>query len=184
MVAFCLVFFSTPPGEGWAECKVRPPCTEKDYFQIHTACDGEGKVRPPGQRFFTDPPPSTTSEGWVLFCFFCPLPQTQVLYRWVEPKICVENATGAVALPAEGRREPCPPCNPGYHNSNDSACLPCPPGTHSDGTNGNGYRGNTPARLGVVRGGLIFVAVPLGAGARPRMHPVWCGHGAVAGLRV
>eukprot|EP00066_Takifugu_rubripes_P007346 XP_003972802.2 PREDICTED: UPF0577 protein KIAA1324-like [Takifugu rubripes] len=89
--------------EGWAECKVRPPCSEKDYFQIHTACDSEGR--------------------------------TQVLYRWVEPKICVENTTGAVALPPMGQREPCPPCNPGYHNSNDSTCFPCPPGTHSDGTN-------------------------------------------------
>ncbi|KAM8739882.1 endosome/lysosome-associated apoptosis and autophagy regulator family member 2-like isoform 2-T2 [Acanthopagrus schlegelii] len=88
--------------EGWAECKVRPPCSEKDYFQIHTACDSEGK--------------------------------TQVLYRWVEPKICVENVTGAVELPATGQRKPCPPCNPGYYNSNDSTCLPCPPGTHSDGT--------------------------------------------------
>ncbi|XP_039891588.1 endosome/lysosome-associated apoptosis and autophagy regulator family member 2-like isoform X2 [Simochromis diagramma] len=88
--------------EGWPECKVRPPCSEKDYFQIHTACDSEGK--------------------------------TQVLYRWVEPKICVENITGAVELPATGQREPCPPCNPGYYNSNDSTCLPCPPGTHSDGT--------------------------------------------------
>ncbi|KAI3366634.1 hypothetical protein L3Q82_009319 [Scortum barcoo] len=90
--------------EGWAECKTRPPCSEKDYFQIHTACDSEGK--------------------------------TQVLYRWVEPKICVENITGAVELPATGQREPCPPCNPGYYNSNDSTCLPCPPGTHSDGTYG------------------------------------------------
>uniref|UniRef100_A0A3Q2E832 Endosome-lysosome associated apoptosis and autophagy regulator family member 2 n=1 Tax=Cyprinodon variegatus TaxID=28743 RepID=A0A3Q2E832_CYPVA len=88
--------------EGWAECKVRPPCSEKDYFQIHSACDSEGK--------------------------------TQVLYRWVEPKICVENVKGAVNLPATGQREPCPPCNPGYYNSNDSTCLPCPPGTHSDGT--------------------------------------------------
>uniref|UniRef100_A0A3P9KG89 MRH domain-containing protein n=1 Tax=Oryzias latipes TaxID=8090 RepID=A0A3P9KG89_ORYLA len=88
--------------EGWAECKVRPPCSESDYFQIHTACDGEGK--------------------------------TQVLYRWVEPKICVENITGAAELPATGQREPCPPCNPGYYNSNDSTCTPCPPGTHSDGT--------------------------------------------------
>lgn len=68
-------------------------------------------------------------------CGFCRV-QTQVLYRWVEPKICVENVTGAVELPAMGQREPCPPCNPGYYNSNDSTCLPCPPGTHSDGTNG------------------------------------------------
>ncbi|XP_029901434.1 UPF0577 protein KIAA1324-like isoform X1 [Myripristis murdjan] len=88
--------------EGWAECKERPPCSQKDYFQIHTACDSEGK--------------------------------TQVLYRWVEPKICVENVTGAVELPPTGQREPCPPCNPGYYNTNDSTCFPCPPGTHSDGT--------------------------------------------------
>uniref|UniRef100_A0A4W5LP25 TNFR-Cys domain-containing protein n=1 Tax=Hucho hucho TaxID=62062 RepID=A0A4W5LP25_9TELE len=30
--------------EGWSQCKERPPCSEKDYFQIHTACDSEGKV--------------------------------------------------------------------------------------------------------------------------------------------
>ncbi|TKS90722.1 UPF0577 protein KIAA1324-like [Collichthys lucidus] len=64
-------------------------------------------------------------EGWA---------ECKVLYRWLEPKICVENVTGAVELPTTGQKEPCPPCNPGYHNSNDSTCLPCPPGTHSDGT--------------------------------------------------
>ncbi|XP_077354841.1 endosome/lysosome-associated apoptosis and autophagy regulator family member 2-like [Festucalex cinctus] len=87
--------------EGWAECKVRPPCADKDYFQIHTPCDSEGK--------------------------------TQAMYRWVEPKICDENASGALALPASEARKPCPPCNPGFHNSNDSTCSPCPPGTRSDG---------------------------------------------------
>ena len=30
--------------EGWAECKVKPPCSQEDYFQIHTPCDSEGKV--------------------------------------------------------------------------------------------------------------------------------------------
>lgn len=88
--------------EGWAECKERPPCSEKDYFQIHTPCDSEGK--------------------------------TQVMYRWVEPQICVENVTGAVTLPPMGEREACPPCNPGFYNTNDSTCFPCSPGTHSDGT--------------------------------------------------
>ena len=49
LAAFCIVTpsFSRPTplsDEGWAECKVRPPCSEKDYFQIHTACDSEGKV--------------------------------------------------------------------------------------------------------------------------------------------
>ncbi|XP_019749187.1 UPF0577 protein KIAA1324-like [Hippocampus comes] len=88
--------------EGWAECKVRPPCDDRDYFQIHTPCDSEGK--------------------------------TQAAYRWVEPKICDENGVGAAALPASGPAKPCPPCNPGFYNSNDSTCSPCPPGTRSDGT--------------------------------------------------
>lgn len=40
---------SFTPEEGWAECKEKPPCSEKDYFQIHTACDANGKVGHPGQ---------------------------------------------------------------------------------------------------------------------------------------
>lgn len=81
------------------------------------------KTQQTGSGFYHSCPPSVST-------------QTQVLYRWVEPKICVENVTGAVKLPATGQREPCPPCNPGYYNSNDSTCLPCPPGTHSDGIYG------------------------------------------------
>uniref|UniRef100_A0A674BW37 Endosome-lysosome associated apoptosis and autophagy regulator family member 2b n=1 Tax=Salmo trutta TaxID=8032 RepID=A0A674BW37_SALTR len=103
---FCIITGSYPlqnsSAPGWSQCKERPPCSEKDYFQIHTACDSEGK--------------------------------TQVMYRWVEPRICEENVIGAVALPPTGAREACPPCNPGYYNTNDSTCFPCPPGTHSDGT--------------------------------------------------
>lgn len=87
--------------EGSATCKDRPPCSKKDYFQIHTACDHEGK--------------------------------TQVIYKWIEPKICLENVTGAVTLPPSGKREPCPPCNPGFYNNDTATCSPCPPGTYSDG---------------------------------------------------
>uniref|UniRef100_A0A671RV58 UPF0577 protein KIAA1324-like n=1 Tax=Sinocyclocheilus anshuiensis TaxID=1608454 RepID=A0A671RV58_9TELE len=88
--------------EGWSQCKERPHCSEKDYFQIHTACDSDGK--------------------------------TQMLYRWVEPQVCVENVTGAVTLPPSGEKEDCPPCNPGFYMHNSSTCLPCPQGTYSDGT--------------------------------------------------
>uniref|UniRef100_A0A4W6DDT8 Endosome-lysosome associated apoptosis and autophagy regulator family member 2a n=1 Tax=Lates calcarifer TaxID=8187 RepID=A0A4W6DDT8_LATCA len=87
--------------EGSAACKDRPPCSKKDYFQFHTACDHEGK--------------------------------TQVIYRWIEPKICLEGVTGAETLPPSGEREPCPPCNPGFYNNDTATCSPCPPGTYSDG---------------------------------------------------
>uniref|UniRef100_A0A7N6FA93 MRH domain-containing protein n=1 Tax=Anabas testudineus TaxID=64144 RepID=A0A7N6FA93_ANATE len=88
--------------EGSAACKDRPPCSKKDYFQIHTACDHEGK--------------------------------TQVIYKWIEPKICLEGVTGADKLPPSGEREPCPPCNPGFYNNDTATCSPCPAGTYSDGT--------------------------------------------------
>ncbi|XP_017261413.1 endosome/lysosome-associated apoptosis and autophagy regulator family member 2 [Kryptolebias marmoratus] len=87
--------------EGSAACKKRPPCSKKDYFQIHTACDLEGK--------------------------------TQVIYKWIEPKICLEGVPGAETLPQSGDREPCPPCNPGFYNNDTATCSPCPPGTYSDG---------------------------------------------------
>uniref|UniRef100_A0A672IIG7 Si:ch211-233h19.2 n=1 Tax=Salarias fasciatus TaxID=181472 RepID=A0A672IIG7_SALFA len=93
---------SCTPSEGSGTCKDRPPCSKKDYFQIHTACDHEGK--------------------------------TQIMYKWIEPKICLENVTGAEPLPPSGKKEPCPPCNPGFYNNDRATCTPCPPGTFSDGT--------------------------------------------------
>ncbi|XP_028306962.1 UPF0577 protein KIAA1324-like [Gouania willdenowi] len=88
--------------EGSMSCKDRPPCSKKDYFQIHTACDHKGK--------------------------------TQVMYKWIQPKICLEGVAGAQSLPPSGKREPCPPCNPGFFTSDGATCAPCPPGTFSDGT--------------------------------------------------
>ncbi|KAJ3596161.1 hypothetical protein NHX12_002570 [Muraenolepis orangiensis] len=93
---------SCTPSEGSGACKKRPPCSRKDYFQIHTACDSEGK--------------------------------TQIIYKWIEPKICLEGASGAVPLPPSGEHKPCPPCNPGFFNNDTAVCSPCPPGTYSDGT--------------------------------------------------
>ncbi|PNJ58421.1 KIAA1324L isoform 2 [Pongo abelii] len=88
--------------EGSSECTERPPCTTKDYFQIHTPCDEEGK--------------------------------TQIMYKWIEPKICREDLTDAIRLPPSGEKKDCPPCNPGFYNNGSSSCHPCPPGTFSDGT--------------------------------------------------
>ncbi|NWI08806.1 K1324 protein, partial [Crypturellus soui] len=58
-----------------------------------------------------------------------PLPQTQLMFKWAEPKICSEELPGAAKLPPSGMRSKCPPCNPGFFKSNGSACQPCPYGT-------------------------------------------------------
>ncbi|XP_059510800.1 UPF0577 protein KIAA1324-like homolog isoform X2 [Stegostoma tigrinum] len=89
--------------EGSSECKDRPPCTERDYFQIHSQCDNERK--------------------------------TQIMYKWITPKLCREDMKGAAQLPPSGERKPCPPCNPGFYNNDTATCAPCPSGTFSDGMN-------------------------------------------------
>lgn len=55
------------------------------------------------------------------------------MYKWIEPKICLVDVAGAEPLPESGKREPCPPCNPGFYNNDTATCSPCPPGTFSDG---------------------------------------------------
>lgn len=56
------------------------------------------------------------------------------MYKWIEPKICLEDVSGAEPLPPSGEREPCPPCNPGFYNNDSPICSPCPAGSYSDGT--------------------------------------------------
>ncbi|XP_041084106.1 endosome/lysosome-associated apoptosis and autophagy regulator 1-like isoform X2 [Polyodon spathula] len=60
--------------------------------------------------------------------------QTQLMYKWIEPKICSEDLKGAVKLPASGAKIACPPCNPGFFKTNSSSCEPCPYGSYSNGT--------------------------------------------------
>ncbi|XP_014806816.1 PREDICTED: UPF0577 protein KIAA1324-like [Calidris pugnax] len=91
---------------GSASCKPRPPCTDKDYFYTHTACDTRG--------------------------------ETQLMFKWAEPKICSEELPQAAQLPPSGVKTQCPPCNPGFAKGNGSVCQPCPYGSYS---NGSGKRG-------------------------------------------
>ncbi|KAI7797815.1 endosome/lysosome-associated apoptosis and autophagy regulator 1 isoform X2 [Triplophysa rosa] len=60
--------------------------------------------------------------------------QTQLMFKWIEPKICSESGNGAIQLPASGEMMACPPCNPGFFSSNTSTCEPCPHGFYSNGT--------------------------------------------------
>ncbi|NXS53843.1 K1324 protein, partial [Brachypteracias leptosomus] len=87
---------------GSVSCKPRPPCTDKDYFYTHTACDTHG--------------------------------ETQLMFKWAEPKICSEELPEAAKLPPSGVKSKCPPCNPGFAKGNGSSCQPCPYGSFSNGS--------------------------------------------------
>ncbi|XP_036960563.1 endosome/lysosome-associated apoptosis and autophagy regulator 1 [Acanthopagrus latus] len=60
--------------------------------------------------------------------------KTQIMYKWIEPKICSETVKGAVKLPASGDKQTCPPCNPGFFVTSSSTCEPCDKGFYSNGT--------------------------------------------------
>ncbi|NXJ02364.1 K1324 protein, partial [Psophia crepitans] len=40
--------------------------------------------------------------------------QTQLMFKWAEPKICSEELPQAAKLPPSGVKTKCPPCNPGF----------------------------------------------------------------------
>lgn len=60
--------------------------------------------------------------------------QTQLMYKWVQPKICSETVKGAVKLPPSGKKQSCPPCNPGFFFTQRSTCERCHQGSYSNGT--------------------------------------------------
>ncbi|CAJ1085315.1 endosome/lysosome-associated apoptosis and autophagy regulator 1 [Xyrichtys novacula] len=138
-VAYTSECFHCKPGthnakEGSARCA---PCPTNTYSQRGaTVCyqctndtyseagSGSCKPRPACKNsdfFYTHTP--CDSEG-----------KTQLMFKWIEPKICSETVKGAVDLPASGEKQTCPPCNPGFFVSNSSTCEPCPDGFSSNGT--------------------------------------------------
>ncbi|XP_037741077.2 endosome/lysosome-associated apoptosis and autophagy regulator 1 isoform X1 [Chelonia mydas] len=60
--------------------------------------------------------------------------ETQLMFKWAEPKTCSEDLPTAVQLPPSGVKTKCPPCNPGFFKTNSSACEPCPSGSYSNGS--------------------------------------------------
>ncbi|XP_061113380.1 endosome/lysosome-associated apoptosis and autophagy regulator 1 isoform X1 [Conger conger] len=79
-------------------------------------------------------PPCRTSDYFYTHTPCDNSGKTQLMYKWIEPKICSESLEGAVQLPTSGEMETCPPCNPGFFSTNTSACQPCPQGSYSNGT--------------------------------------------------
>ncbi|KAM7404642.1 hypothetical protein PAMP_011972 [Pampus punctatissimus] len=99
-------------------------CHQCDADKYAEAGSGSCKARPACTKsdyFYTHTP--CDSEG-----------KTQLMYKWIEPKICSETTEGNVTLPASGEKQSCPPCNPGFFITNSSTCEPCTSGFFSNGT--------------------------------------------------
>ncbi|XP_032379813.1 UPF0577 protein KIAA1324-like [Etheostoma spectabile] len=124
--------FSRVPGSTTCE-----PCL-RDTYAGHgasscTPCNTTTQYAAQGSAMCKDRPPCSRKDYFQFHTKCDPEGKTQVIYKWIEPKICLEGVTGAESLPPSGEREPCPPCNPGFYNNDTATCSPCPPGTYSDG---------------------------------------------------
>ncbi|XP_059359670.1 endosome/lysosome-associated apoptosis and autophagy regulator 1 [Carassius carassius] len=124
--------FSDKPGA--ARCV---PCPANSYSNKGaTACQSceADKYSGTGSGTCLQRPPCTTTDYFYTHTPCDSSGQTQLMYKWIEPKICSESVEGAVQLPASGEMMACPPCNPGFFSNITSTCEPCPHGFYSNGT--------------------------------------------------
>ncbi|OWK06462.1 KIAA1324L [Cervus elaphus hippelaphus] len=122
--------------EGSSECTERPPCTSKDYFQIHTPCDEEGKD--------INRKSTNVVESWggtkekqaythvifknATFTFtwaFQRTNQGQDNRRFINDMVKIYSITATNAV--DGVASSCRACALGSEQSG-SSCVPCPPG--------------------------------------------------------
>lgn len=89
--------------KGSSTCKVRPACTDKDYFYTHTACDAQGEV---GSRLRAPVPCSlhlTTVQAPVASKLTRETPKDQ----HGEPRLDGNQEHGLIHVPS---RHPLPVC--------------------------------------------------------------------------
>ncbi|XP_017286358.1 endosome/lysosome-associated apoptosis and autophagy regulator 1 [Kryptolebias marmoratus] len=99
-------------------------CHECDQDKYNEPGSGSCKPRPActhSDYFYTHTPCDSNRK-------------TQLMYKWIQPKICSETLEGAVKLPVSGEKQTCPPCNPGFFVNSTSACEPCGNDSYSNGT--------------------------------------------------
>ena len=127
---------------GSSECSKKPPCTVHHYTHHQTPCVN-GQVLSVCLSvclsvyvcLFVCLSVCASNQSCSFVVLFvsmylclCVCLQTQKVYSWLSPKLCV----GGVSLPRRSVSELCSPCNPGMQRVN-GVCEFCPARQHSDG---------------------------------------------------
>ncbi|XP_022081097.1 UPF0577 protein KIAA1324-like homolog isoform X2 [Acanthaster planci] len=99
-----------------------------------TDCDVTTHYSKPGARECIAKKPCTDLDYYKTHTPCDANNQTQILYKWIEPRMCRSDVTGAKQLPPSSKLEQCPPCNPGMSVFNQTVCTFCPQNMFSDGT--------------------------------------------------
>uniref|UniRef100_UPI00398F5360 endosome/lysosome-associated apoptosis and autophagy regulator family member 2 n=1 Tax=Pristiophorus japonicus TaxID=55135 RepID=UPI00398F5360 len=124
--------FSDAPGS--SACK---PCPRNTFSGRGASscqtCDQTKQFSDEGSNVCTNRPPCTETDFFQTHSPCDADRKTQIMYKWITPKLCREDIKKAIKLPPSGEKKPCPPCNPGFYNNDTSTCAACPSGTYSDG---------------------------------------------------
>ncbi|XP_055030488.2 endosome/lysosome-associated apoptosis and autophagy regulator family member 2 [Misgurnus anguillicaudatus] len=124
--------FSRAPGSSSCESCPRDTYSSRGASSC-TPCNTKTHYASEGSTVCRRRPPCSEKDYIQTYSTCDKESKTHVIYKWIEPQICLEKARGAVKLPSTGQVEPCPPCNPGFYNNDTATCSPCQPGTYSDG---------------------------------------------------
>ncbi|XP_075377906.1 endosome/lysosome-associated apoptosis and autophagy regulator 1 isoform X2 [Mycteria americana] len=122
------------PAAGSSACQLCPADTFSSKGA--TACQPcePATYAEPGSASCKPRPPCTDKDYFYTHTACDAHGETQLMFKWAEPKICSEELPQAAKLPPSGVKTKCPPCNPGFAKSNGSACQPCPYGSYSNGS--------------------------------------------------
>ncbi|XP_075051686.1 endosome/lysosome-associated apoptosis and autophagy regulator 1 isoform X2 [Mixophyes fleayi] len=122
------------PNNGTSVCKICPENTFSNRgASTCISCESD-KYSVPGSASCFPRPPCTDKDYFYTHTLCDTNGKTQLMYKWIEPKICSNTVEGAKDLPMSGVKIKCPPCNPGFYQTNSSTCETCPHGTFSNGT--------------------------------------------------
>ncbi|XP_063811021.1 endosome/lysosome-associated apoptosis and autophagy regulator 1-like isoform X2 [Pseudophryne corroboree] len=122
------------PTSGASACKLCPHNTFSNRGASSCIPCESDKYSVPGSSTCIPRPPCTDKDYFYTHTLCDAKGETQLMYKWIEPKICSNSVEGAEELPVSGGKMKCPPCNPGFYQTNSSTCEPCPNGTFSNGT--------------------------------------------------
>uniref|UniRef100_A0A8D0F0V1 Endosome-lysosome associated apoptosis and autophagy regulator 1 n=1 Tax=Strix occidentalis caurina TaxID=311401 RepID=A0A8D0F0V1_STROC len=122
------------PAAGSSACQLCPADTFSSKGA--TACQPcePATYAEPGSASCKPRPPCTDKDYFYTHTACDASGETQLMFKWAEPKICSEELPQAAKLPPSGVKTRCPPCNPGFAKSNGSTCQPCPYGSYSNGS--------------------------------------------------
>nr|CAB3258740.1 UPF0577 protein KIAA1324-like [Phallusia mammillata] len=98
-----------------------------------TPCDVSTEYAAQGASECLNRPPCMEKDYFATHSKCSKNKTTKILYKWVEPKVCLDSLETSVKLPDSNHEKPCAPCNPGFSYT-AKGCVACQKNSYSNGS--------------------------------------------------